>query len=870
MKLKFRGQIMTPNIIALVLMLVIGVVAFINVNSLLDNTKWVDHTYEVISDGNQILSSMIDQETGMRGFAVTGEEEFLEPYKQGHINFTALINEVQTDVDDNPPQVALMKEVEVEADLWRTEVAEKYISLRKDIKNGEKERNKLFELIASGVGKQSMDNLRNLVASSGLSQTAQNQIILDMVNMETGLRGFLLNSKEEYLEPYNSGKSVLNGHLASLGASQSIKIAANSWISNYAEKAININREAMKTSSMDKLYAEFAQKKGKKYMDKIRTAINTFVETEVALLDQRQKDANNTAFLTKSMLIILTLLAIGISITMLTIISKRVMNAVNQGLRAGNQLAAGDFSVANIEVTRTDEIGDLLSNIKNVGRTLVEFNEEMEHMSAEHDAGEIDIKIETTKFNGAFENMAMGVNKMVFDHISDKRKAMTCFEEFGRGNFDAPIEQFPGKKAIINETVERVRGNLKKVMNELNGLITSSKEGKLSTRASVDEFEGDWRRIMLGINDMLKEILMPIQEASRVLGLISKGNITERVELNLQGDHKAMQEAVNNVQEWLRGMVDAIKKIADGNLTINVNKLSNKDELSETLQQMIMSLQGIVSEVNIAADYVATGSGQMSESANMIASGANEQAASAEEVSSSFEEMLSMVQNNLNNAKTTEGNARKAADDIKLSSESVFQTVEAMKTIAEKISIISDIAEKTDLLAINAAIEAARAGEHGEGFAVVAAEVRKLAEQSQQAAIEIDGVSKDSVSIAEQSGNQLSEIVPSIEKTAELVKEIVLASEEQEIGIRQVNNAMSQLSDVTQQNTSSAEELSSGSEELASQSEQLREVMNFFILDRNYDGKKNKSIVKGVKKSIIDKASENVKFEETDKDFENF
>jgi methyl-accepting chemotaxis protein len=197
-----------------------------------------------------------------------------------------------------------------------------------------------------------------------------------------------------------------------------------------------------------------------------------------------------------------------------------------------------------------------------------------------------------------------------------------------------------------------------------------------------------------------------------------------------------------------------------------------------------------------------------------------------------------------------------------------------MKTIAEKISIISDIAEKTDLLAINAAIEAARAGEHGEGFAVVATEVRKLAEQSQRAAVEINNVSKNSVSIAEESGKQLEKIVPNIEKTAELVRNIVNASEEQEIGIRQVNSAMLQLSDVTQQNTSNAEELSTGSEELASQAEQLREIMDFFVvnaghkkLDKTFNLKKTaaRSVKNTGRKGRMDHI-----LEKGDGDFENF
>jgi len=193
--------------------------------------------------------------------------------------------------------------------------------------------------------------------------------------------------------------------------------------------------------------------------------------------------------------------------------------------------------------------------------------------------------------------------------------------------------------------------------------------------------------------------------------------------------------------------------------------------------------------------------------------------------------MLSNIQQNVENAKITESTSRKAAEEIRISNESVFKTVEAMKTIADKISIISDIAEKTDLLAINAAIEAARAGEHGEGFAVVATEVRKLAEQSQRAAVEIINLSKSSVIIADESGKQLAKIVPNIEKTAELVRNILSASTEQEIGLRQVNSAMLQLSEVTTQNTANAEELSSGSEELASQAEQLREVMDFFVVN---------------------------------------
>ena len=337
-------------------------------------------------------------------------------------------------------------------------------------------------------------------------------------------------------------------------------------------------------------------------------------------------------------------------------------------------------------------------------------------------------------------------------------------------------------------------------------------------------------------------------------------------------DFTKIGNALERLKESTLEIIYNAKKIANGDLTAKVKKRSENDELSISLSEMISALNNIVHEVNIAADYVATGSGQMSESANSIASGANEQAASTEEVSTSFEQMMANIQQNLINAKTTEKSAKKAAEDIKVSNENVFKTVEAMRTIAEKIVIISDIAEKTDLLAINAAIEAARAGEHGEGFAVVAAEVRKLAEQSQHAAIEINEVSKASVGIAEQSGKQLAEVVPSIEKTAELVRDIVHASEEQEIGIRQVNTAMGELADVTQQNTANAEELSAGSEELASQSEQLKESMSFFTLDNEMKKMKRKKFFANSTGQVeFKKSRANLQEEDTtEDDFESF
>lgn len=275
------------------------------------------------------------------------------------------------------------------------------------------------------------------------------------------------------------------------------------------------------------------------------------------------------------------------------------------------------------------------------------------------------------------------------------------------------------------------------------------------------------------------------------------------------------------------------EQLAEGNLNARI-EAGSKDETGMVLnamQNMVGKLSHIIGEVRNAADNLASASEEVSATAQSMSQATSEQAASVEETSASIEQMSASINQNTENAKVTDGMASKAAKEATDGGESVQQTVVAMKKIAQRISIIDDIAYQTNLLALNAAIEAARAGEHGKGFAVVAAEVRKLAERSQVAAQEIGELSSSSVEMAEKAGNLLNEMVPSINKTSDLVQEISAASEEQAAGVAQINTAMTQLNSVTQQNASSSEELAATAEEMSSQAEQLQQAMSFFTLD---------------------------------------
>ncbi|MEZ2127983.1 MULTISPECIES: methyl-accepting chemotaxis protein [unclassified Sinorhizobium] len=331
--------------------------------------------------------------------------------------------------------------------------------------------------------------------------------------------------------------------------------------------------------------------------------------------------------------------------------------------------------------------------------------------------------------------------------------------------------------------------------------------------------------IALGINNGLRKI-------AGVANAVAIGDLNQKVEIKTNDEIKDLVDTINIMTANLRNTAEIADKIANGDLTVSPKPLSDKDTLGTALEQMVERLRGVVADALSAADNVSSGSQELSASSEQVSQGATEQAASAEQASSSMEEMAANIKQNADNAAQTEKIARQSAKDAEASGDAVSRAVDAMRTIAEKIGIVQEIARQTDLLALNAAVEAARAGEHGKGFAVVASEVRKLAERSQSAAAEISAMSGDTVKAAQQAGEMLGRLVPDIRKTAELVSEISAACREQDIGAAQINEAIQQLDKVTQQNAGASEEMAATSEELAAQAEELQASIAFFRIEK--------------------------------------
>ncbi|HEX3662202.1 MAG TPA: methyl-accepting chemotaxis protein [Acidobacteriaceae bacterium] len=505
-----------------------------------------------------------------------------------------------------------------------------------------------------------------------------------------------------------------------------------------------------------------------------------------------------------------------------------ILLPIGEGNRILAQISGGkiDELIAQTYKGDHEKMKVAVNNVALVTQTL---QKELGRLIEASKEGQLSERGKPEHFQGAYAEIVRGVNTMLDAILLPIGEGNRILAQISAGKIDEMITQtYKGDHEKMKLAVNKVAEVLQILEKMLVRLTAAAKDGKLDERGHPDVVQGAYSEIIRGVNAVLDAVIGPLNVSARYVDRIAKGDIPPAITDVYNGDFNTIKNNLNMLIGAMHEITAAAEQIAGGNMTVTLKERSPEDKLMQALTAMVGGLTQTVSEIRSIASEVAAASQSISTASVQVSKGASSQAAAAEEASSSMEEMVSNIRQNADNAQQTDKIANKSARDAQESGKSVLEAVAAMKEIANKISIIEEIARQTNLLALNAAIEAARAGEHGKGFAVVAAEVRKLAERSQKAAGEINQLSGATLRVSEKSGEMLEKLVPDIQRTAELVQEITAASKEQDTGAEQINKALQQLEQVIQQNASAAEEMASTTEELTGQSEQLVSALSFF------------------------------------------
>lgn len=467
------------------------------------------------------------------------------------------------------------------------------------------------------------------------------------------------------------------------------------------------------------------------------------------------------------------------------------------------QIAEGNLDVEVSAASEEDVLGNAMVTMKEALQTM---QKDLQETIEAQKAGDIDNRCEPGKVKGAFSELLQGVNETLDAVIEPMLEGIDILGQYAQGDLSQVMRPLPGKQMVFSKSLKKIRENLKELIDEIIALTDSAEKGDLAKRADVLKFAGSYRQIVEGINLTIENITRPVNEAVSCLAEMAKGNLT----VSVQGDYL-------------------------GDLAVM------KDSMNKTLR----SLNEILSHVSVSAEEVANSSHQVADSSHALSQGAAKQASSLEEISASMNQIGSQTRQNAENATQANQLTAAAKQTAKKGNSQMKKMLSAMAEIKDSsakiyniIKAIDEIAFQTNLLALNAAVEAARAGAHGKGFAVVAEEVRNLAQRSAKAAEETTELIEDSVGkvengskLADITAQALDEIERSVMKVSDLVAEIAHASQEQALGIEQVNAGLAQIDQVTQANTAGAEESASASETLSSQAQQLKGMLARFQLN---------------------------------------
>jgi len=612
--------------------------------------------------------------------------------------------------------------------------------------------------------------------------------------------------------------------------------------------ALTLREEGRAEEAMQLLY-DVVFPSGRATIGSLGQLVDRYNELE-ALKEQEIADFNSTYLFWLS---VISVSGITILVIISTLLGNSLLKPVKHLMDVVSNISNGVFNFNQDKASLSrDEIGvltrdvyDLADVIRNIVDDLTRINHEFSVV------GNSDYRADADKYDNSFKEMMESVNEILAHETNETNKTIEVLNKIADGDFDVQINDLPGKKMILPQTLRAVTANLHEIYKSAVSLTESAANGILDAEIDAAKFKGNWADLALTLNKLMRAVKEPLAEIEHNVVLMSQGDFS-MLEGEFKGEFKVVQDACNLTNEHTVAIVDEISdilsRIAKGDLTVSVQSdyLGSYAPIKTALTTILSSLNEIMSDIKSAVDQVAAGASQISQGAVHLADGATRQNASIEELSSSVALIHEKARDASDSALTAKEGADRSQNHAALGrgtvnsmTSNMYKIKESSEGIAKIIDVITNIAFQTNLLALNASVEAARAGEHGKGFAVVAGEVRTLAGRSQHSASETTVIINEDNQNVEEGIKAAEEVVTSFETIASnateissLISHIADISGEQLNSISVVNDSVSKIADVVTDISATAEESAAASQELSSQADMLRERVAFFDLNR--------------------------------------